>query len=178
MFVLINGAFGVGKTTVARELHELVPRAALFDPEWVGLVLQRLPGQRCSDFQHLRSWRRLTVAGARALGSFRPTVIVPMAFSEATYLDEVRRGLAASGRPVLHFCLTAPLEVIRARLASRGEPHSEARWSWVHRRAAECCLAHRAPVFSPQVPTEGRSPAHIAAELAARILPEGATSRS
>ena len=41
MFVLINGAFGIGKSTVARELGSLLPRSVIFDPEWVGLGLQR-----------------------------------------------------------------------------------------------------------------------------------------
>jgi predicted kinase len=169
MYVLINGAFGVGKTTVARELQALIPRAAILDPEWLGLLLQRLPGYRSSDFQHLGSWRRLTVSIARSIGIFRSPVIVPMAFSEPTYLHEVRSGLAASGRPVLHFCLTASLEVIRERLAARGEPVCDPKWSWVHRRALECCAAHQAPIFSVHLPTEGRSPATIAADLARRI---------
>ena len=55
MFVLINGAFGVGKSTVARELRSLVPRSVIFDPEWVGPALQRIPGQGVSDFQDIAS---------------------------------------------------------------------------------------------------------------------------
>src|SRR5438034_7332264 len=53
MFVLINGAFGIGKSTVARELRSLLPGAVIFDPEWVGLALQRMPSRKISDFQHL-----------------------------------------------------------------------------------------------------------------------------
>jgi hypothetical protein len=64
MFISINGAFGIGKSTVARELRSLLPQSAIFDPEWVGLALQRMPGPRISDFQDLASWRRLTVIGA------------------------------------------------------------------------------------------------------------------
>ena len=51
MFVLINGAFGIGKSTVARELRSLLPRSVIFDPEWVGLALQRMPGSKPSDFR-------------------------------------------------------------------------------------------------------------------------------
>ena len=167
MHLLINGAFGIGKSTVARELRSLLPRSVIFDPEWVGLTLQRLPGYRASDFQHLAAWRSLTVAGARVVGSVRSPVIIPMAFSESAYLQQVRSGLARSGRPVLHFCLTAPLEVIRERLAARGEALHDPRYAWVHRRAAECWAAHRASDFAVHVRTEGRSPAAIAAEIAA-----------
>lgn len=170
MYVLVNGAFGVGKTTVARELRRRLPGSVVFDPERLGLVLRRLPGYDRSDFQHLRTWRRLTVLCGHALGATRRTVIVPMAFSEPAYLAQVRAGLAARGRPVLHFCLTAPLDVVRERLAQRGEPADDPRWSWVHRRAAECCRAHERPEFAIQVPAEAASPARIAADLATRVL--------
>ena len=169
MYVLINGAFGVGKTTVARELRTRLS-AAIYDPEIIGLVLQRLPGYRHSDFQHLQSWRRLTVVGARAVGVFRRLVIIPMAFSEVGYLEEVRSGLLSSTRPVLHFCLTAPLAVVQERLAGRGEPQLEGRDSWVHRRAQECCVAHEDSAFGVHIPTAGRTPATIAEEIAGRIV--------
>ena len=61
----------------------------------------------------------------------------------------------------------APLEVIRERLAARGEALHDPRYAWVHRRAAECWAAHRASDFAVHVRTEGRSPAAIAAEIAA-----------
>src|SRR5690348_7546872 len=42
MVIWINGAFGVGKTTVARALHERWPDAVVFDPEQLGFVLRRI----------------------------------------------------------------------------------------------------------------------------------------
>lgn len=170
MYILLNGAFGIGKTTVAKSLRRLLVDAVILDPERIGLVLQRLPGYRRSDFQHLAAWRRLTVVWGRTVGRFRPTVIIPMAFSEPAYLNEVRSGLGATGRPVLHFCLTAPLHVVRERLAARGEPLSDPHWAWVHRRAAECCQAHERPEFAVQVPTAGLSPEAIAAALVPLVL--------
>ena len=169
MFVLINGAFGIGKSTVARELRSLLPQSVIFDPEWVGLALQRMPGRKVSDFQHLTSWRRLTVLGARCLGAVKNPIIIPMAFSNRAYLDEVCSGLAKSRGPVFHFCLTAPIEVVRGRLTARGEPQGDPAWSWVHRRAAECCVAHQSAAFATHVPADNGSPAMIAAELAALV---------
>jgi predicted kinase len=168
VYVVVNGAFGIGKTTVARELRARLPGSVIFDPEKIGFVLRRLPGYRRSDYQHLRAWRVLTVLGARLAGWLAPVVIVPMAFSEPDYLAEIRSGIARPQRPVLHFCLTAPLEVVRARLAARGEPAEDDRWSWVHRRAAECCREHAKPEFAIHVPTEGLSPGEVAAAIADR----------
>jgi predicted kinase len=169
MFVLINGAFGVGKTSVARELRSRVRGSVIYDPEPIGVVLQRVPRRRVSDFQHLAAWRRLTVAAARTLAALRSPVIIPMTFTEIAYLEEVRAGLARSGRPVRHFCLTAPLDVVRDRLARRGEPQGDPRWAWVHRRAEECCAAHQSASFATHVSTDVRTPSDVAADLAARI---------
>ncbi|MBW2415202.1 MAG: hypothetical protein JRG76_11905 [Deltaproteobacteria bacterium] len=66
MIVLLNGAFGIGKTTVARGLRARMPGSGIFDPEMIGFVLRRLPGVRVNDYQDLAAWRLLTVAGARA----------------------------------------------------------------------------------------------------------------
>lgn len=170
MYILINGAFGIGKTTVARELRSRLLRAILFDPELIGIILQRIPGAPRSDFQHFAKWRWLTVVVARLLGRFTKTVIIPMAFTDTGYLDEIRNGLARSGRPVLHFCLTAPLPIVRQRLAQRGEPLEDSRWSWVHRRAAECCEAHRHPDFALQIDTEKLSADEVAGAIVRLVL--------
>ena len=45
MIVWVNGAFGVGKTTVAGELVSLLPRARVYDPEPLGWLLQRTLGR-------------------------------------------------------------------------------------------------------------------------------------
>ena len=36
MIVLINGSFGIGKSTVARLLRRRVPRSLVYNPEWAG----------------------------------------------------------------------------------------------------------------------------------------------
>jgi predicted kinase len=169
MFVLLNGSFGIGKSTVARELRSAIPGSAIFDPEPIGLILMPLALRRVSDFQHLPRWRRLTVLGARAVAAYRSTVIIPMAFSELAYLDAVRHGLSLTGRPVHHFCLTAPLEVVRQRLIGRGERADDPKSAWVHRRAAECVDAHRSHRFAVHIPTESQSSSAIAADIASRL---------
>lgn len=173
MYVLLNGSFGIGKTTVARQLRARLPGAVIFDPEWIGFVLQRLPGGGVDDFQDLPRWRHLTVLGARLAGVFGSVVIIPMTFSEQTYLNEIQTGLARSRRSVRHFCLTAPLDVVRGRLAARGEPVDDPKWSWVHRRATECCAAHESEAFATLIPTDGRTPEAVAADIADAVRGAG-----
>ena len=160
MIVLLNGAFGVGKTTVARALAKELRRATVLDPEPLGVVLQRFT--RVHDFQDLKTWRRLTVAAVRAKRLFYRIVIVPMAFSNVAYLDEIQDGFRRFDRDVVHLCLVAPIDVVNERLDRRRlQPADEA---WQRRRAAECCAVHGDPRFATQI-NATRSVADIVREI-------------
>lgn len=94
MIVWVNGAFGAGKTTTARELIELIPNSTLFDPEVIGGALaQLLPPKRLAevgDFQALPIWRRLVVDTAAAmLAELGGTLVVPMTLLRQEYRDEI-----------------------------------------------------------------------------------------
>lgn len=172
MILLLNGAFGIGKTTVARALVARLPRAVLYDPELIGIALQRaarLAGRRVDDFQDLRVWRRLTIAGLWVVRRLWPNIVVPMAFSNAAYLQEIRAGISRFEPRVLHFCLVAPVEVVHERLRRRGEDANPA--AWQVRRASECCLAHESSDFATHVAAVNRTPEDIAEELYRLIIP-------
>jgi len=166
VILLINGAFGIGKTTVARVLVRRLSRAVLFDPELIGIPLQRaaaLVGRDIDDFQDISAWRRLTIAALRVTRIFYPIVVVPMAISNAAYLNEIRAGISRFEPFVAHFCLTAPAEVVYARLSGRrGTARDRA---WQYRRASECCRVHSDAVFASHVFAEDRSPEQIAGEI-------------
>jgi Tfp pilus assembly ATPase PilU len=61
--VLINGAFGVGKSTVASAFHQRVKGSGMYDPERIGYVLRRLPhwipgsAAKLEDYRTSPVWR-------------------------------------------------------------------------------------------------------------------------
>jgi chloramphenicol 3-O-phosphotransferase len=166
MILLLNGAFGIGKTTVARALVARMPNSVLFDPELIGITLQRsgrLLGRKVGDFQDLPSWRRLTIRGLRLTRFGRPNIIVPMAISERSYLAELREGMIRFESRIVHCCLMAPEAIVHARLEQRGA--DRIRDGWQFRRASECCRIHPDAAFAEHVDTANRTVDEIAAEL-------------
>ncbi|MFH7597576.1 NUDIX domain-containing protein [Streptomyces racemochromogenes] len=127
MIVWINGAFGAGKTSTARELAALLPDSTLYDPELIGDALRRLlPGERLAevdDYQDLPSWRRLVVdAAAAVLAELGGVLVVPMTLLRQEYRDEIFGGLAARRIPVRHVLLAPAETILRERIAGRREP--------------------------------------------------------
>ncbi|MEU9588870.1 NUDIX domain-containing protein [Streptomyces sp. NPDC048219] len=122
--VWINGAFGAGKTTTARELIELIPNSTLFDPEVIGAALAHLlPPKRLAeagDFQDLPIWRRLVIDTAAAmLAELGGTLVVPMTLLRQEYRDEIFGGLAARRIAVRHVLLAPAETILRERAAAR-----------------------------------------------------------
>ncbi|MFD7028710.1 NUDIX domain-containing protein [Streptomyces sp. NPDC059917] len=133
MIVWINGAFGAGKTSTARELTGLLPDATLYDPETVGEALRLLlPRERLdevADYQDLPSWRRLVVDTAAALlAEVGGVLVVPMTLLRQEYRDEIFGALAARRIPVRHVLLAPEETILRSRAATVGGRS----WSQAH----------------------------------------------
>lgn len=176
MIVLINGSFGVGKTTIAKLLRQKFPGSVIFDPEWAGVALMRaarlirFQGSGTDDFQDIHLWRRLTVAGSKiSRWLFSGPVIVPMTFTQRAYFDEVVVGLNQVDPEVKVFCLKANLTTVKQRLAQRGTDNEERAAKWIARRIIECAEAHQDLHFGEPIETDDR-PAHlVAADIEAKL---------
>jgi hypothetical protein len=175
MVIFLNGAFGIGKTTVARELKRNLTGSLIFDPEKVGFVLRRLPrwvpldGRNSQDYQDMRLWRALTALGIRATRLSSKKVIVPMAFSNLSYLDEVREQVRRFDTNIFHFCLVAPFEIVEKRVFQRSAHRTTIAWQL--RRTAECCKVHRRPEFGQHISTAHRSIDEITTDILSRLYP-------
>lgn len=126
MIVWINGAFGAGKTSAARELIDLIPNSTLYDPELTGTGLRNLLPQKklaeVTDFQDLPIWRRLVVDTAAALlAELGGVLVVPMTLLRQEYRDEIFGGLAARRISVRHVLLSPEETILRERIARRAE---------------------------------------------------------
>jgi thymidylate kinase len=173
MIVLLNGSFGIGKTTVARLLVNKTRNSTIYDPERWGYVLQRSPPwllglvSRPQDFQDIPQWRTLISRGILKASEKAATVIVPMAFTNDTYIDQITHKLEAR-QPVLKICLVAPLDVITQRLERRAQSEGRSISQFERRRSLDCVAAHRDPAFGHPINAE-RPPDEIAGEIACLI---------
>jgi predicted kinase len=176
--VLLNGAFGVGKTTVARHFRTRVGGSRVYDPERVGYVLRRLPrwfpGSTAAldDYRDSVVWRAITRRCIRVLARVSRPLIVPMALDLAL-LDELRDALTARGCRVLHVCLVAPVQTVHQRLKRRGVTPTSDEGMWVYPRASAACRDHSSDAFARRIDAEGKDPDAIVDEIIA-LLADGA----
>jgi hypothetical protein len=177
MTVMINGSFGVGKTTIAKLLRSSLPGSVIYDPEWVGFILNRLPrwiklkrSGSWDDYQNIGLWRRTTVAGVRLFGLFASgVIIVPMAFSNRSYFEEVVTAIRHFDAEFRVFCLKASLATVKKRLVERGTKIEGPGTEWIARRIIECVEAHHDPYFGEPVDTEDHSAHQVAEEILKRL---------
>ncbi|GAA5011211.1 MULTISPECIES: NUDIX hydrolase [Streptomyces] len=179
--VWINGAFGAGKTTTARELIELIPNSTLFDPEVIGGALAHLlPPKRLAevgDFQDLPIWRRLVIDTAAALlADLGGTLVVPATLLRQEYRDEIFGGLAARRIEVRHVLLAPAETILRERIASRGTPQDlpdgEMRvrqWSYDHIEPYRAALASWLTADAHPVDTGALTPYEAAVRVAEAV---------
>ncbi|MCX5522049.1 NUDIX domain-containing protein [Streptomyces bobili] len=179
--VWINGAFGAGKTTTARELIDLIPNSTLFDPEVIGAALpQLLPPKRLAevgDFQDLPIWRRLVIDTAAALlGELGGTLVVPMTLLRQEYRDEIFGGLAARRIAVRHVLLAPAETILRQRIAERelppDLPDAEIRvrqWSYDHIEPYRAALAGWLTADAHPVDSSDLTPYQTAVRIAEAV---------
>ena len=189
MIVWINGAFGAGKTTTARELIDLIPNSTLFDPDVVGGGLAHLlPAKRLaevSDYQDLPVWRRLVVDTAAALlAELGGVLVVPMTLLRQEYRDEIFGGLAARRIPVRHLVLTQAETILRTRIATRERPAGLAdeedsarrQWCYDHIKPYHHALSRWLAADAHPVDNSAATPRETALRIAEAVRTNTATA--
>lgn len=169
---MLNGAFGVGKTSTAEVLSQVLPNSMLFDPEEVGSMVRKITqgvregNEDTGDYQDIALWRSLTVNVAERLRKkYNRTLIIPMTFAHLGYFQEIRQGLAHLDADLHHFCLTASSNTIHQRLEKRGMPKG----SWAHQQTTRCLQAFQSTEFKEFIDAERQSPQEIADIILSRF---------
>jgi hypothetical protein len=167
VIIWINGPFGVGKTSVARELALRLPEAFIFDPELVGALLRELlPAElQEDDFQDIPLWRELTRYAAQATTELydRP-LIIPMTLVVRDYFIEIVGSLRQSGIELRHFTLLASRERILERHRGRADYEE-----WGERHLDRCLVSLREPAFAVHLDIEGKTPDEVAGMIVAGL---------
>ncbi|GAA0488505.1 tunicamycin resistance ATP-binding TmrB [Salinibacillus aidingensis] len=161
MIVMINGAFGVGKTTISNELLKVIENSMLYDPEEVGYMLRNvLPEEikrleaETGDFQDLQLWKEITVKVARfIISKYNVNLIVPMTIRKPEYFNYIFNGFNSIDSNTYHFCLTASKETIYDRLRGRGEEEG----NWCFKQTDKCLKAYNDYNFGEYIETENVS---------------------
>ncbi|MGV9289231.1 NUDIX domain-containing protein [Streptomyces sp. NPDC003719] len=178
--VWINGAFGAGKSTTARELIELIPNSTLFDPEVIGAALGHLlPPKHLADVgdvQDLPIWRRLVIDTAAAmLAELGGTLVVPMTLLRQEYRDEIFGGLAARRTAVRHVLLAPAETILRERMARReGSEAADGeipvrQWSYDRIEPYRAALASWLTADAHPIDNSGLTPYETAARIAEAV---------
>jgi hypothetical protein len=176
MIVLLNGPFGVGKTTTAGLLARRIPRAVVYDPEKIGFVFRRAvrPVYRVADYQDLRLWRRLTIWGGWLLRrGLRRQLIVPMAVLRADYFSELTAGLRKADPDLRCVRLTVREEPLRRRILARRDRGAAA---WRLARMASGLVLAADDTFGVAVSTDNRTTAEVADAVCVLLRDGGETA--
>ncbi len=170
---MINGAFGVGKTTISNELLREIKNSMIYDPEEVGFLLRNIIPRNIKqleaetgDFQDLQLWRKLTVHVANLLiTTYEKNLIVPMTIRNPAYLHYIKEGFQRIDKQTYHFCLTANKDTIYGRLRKRGEDEG----NWCFQQTDKCLNAFRENNFEEYIDTENESIAAVVDAIKQRL---------
>jgi hypothetical protein len=168
VIIMINGPFGVGKTTIAQTLCSAIPESMLYDPEIVGTALRYFtagvlsPTEQTDDFQDIALWPSLTVLIAeQLLNQYHKHLIVPMTIVHPDYFHTIFSGFQRLTSHLFHFCLLAPLSAIQERLRQRGDDST----SWAWKRSVDYLPRFADYRFQHHIQTHQRTPEEITMEI-------------
>ncbi|WP_411342729.1 AAA family ATPase [Paenibacillus sp. WLX1005] len=173
MIIMINGAFGVGKTTTAQRLQQRIHNSMIYDPEEPGFMLRQIipdtvlhEHERTGDFQDINIWKYLVVDVAGHLHrQYGKHLIIPMTIYKWEYFEYIHKGLQHLSQDTFHFCLIADQMTIHQRLLQRGE----AEGSWAFAQTERCLAAYNQYHFAEYVDTHSRNEQQVAEYIYAKL---------
>ncbi len=167
MIFWLNGAYGAGKTTVAKILVKKLHNAHIFDPELIGDgIRDNYPESLFFDtFEQYPLWLALNYKLLKDLDSrYDGDLIVPMTLLKKESYEEIIQRLKDEGIGICYLFLDTDAETLRRRLVDFGREKPD---SWCVRQIPVCLAAQREDRFAIHIDTVGKMPERIAEEILA-----------
>ena len=164
MIIWINGAFGVGKTEVAKELSKRIKKSYIYDPENIGITLRNNMPEYLykNDFQDYGLWRDFNYEMIKYLYEFSDDIIIiPMTIYKKKYYDQIIKRLLDDNINLKHFILTASPETIHKRLKGRLESKN----SFARQLVDKCVHSLENNIPGEKIVTDNKDPYEIAEEI-------------
>ena len=167
MIYWLNGAYGVGKTTVAEALQPQLHNAHIFDPELIGNgIRDNYPANLFREtFEEYPLWLETNYRLLKDLYErYDGDIVVPMTLlREGSYAAIIQR-LLDEGIPVKYVYLDADEAALKHRMIDSGREKPD---SWCVRHIPACLAVQAADTHAIHIDTVGRTPEDISQEIAA-----------
>ena len=167
MIYWLNGAYGVGKTTVAEALQPLLRNAHIFDPEMVGNgIRDNYPDSLfCETYEEYPIWLETNYKLLKDLYErYDGDVIAPMTLLQESSYTAIIGRLLGDGIPARYIYLDADEATLKHRMIDSGREEPD---SWCVRHIPACLDAQAADTRAVHIDTVGRTPQELAALIAA-----------
>lgn len=169
MIYWINGAYGVGKSTVAEQLKMRLAKAHIFDAEEVGNAVRDNYPKECRHsivFEGYPLWRELNYRLLKDINSkYDGDIIVPMTLILDVSYTEIIRRLIEDGIHVGYVILDGDRQTVHDRILKRGEDED----CWCMKNIQTCIDVQRGDKRAVHINTVGRTPEAIADEIIERF---------
>lgn len=175
MILWIGGAYGVGKSTLARALAAKMPGALLFDAEEVGnAVRKNYPDCPYGYiFEDYPLWAEFCFRLLQDIHTaFHRDILVPMTLVRRTSCDNILERLRQCGIETHFVILEASYQSIHDRILARGEEED----CWCMQNIEMARAALRALPGGVHMETDGKSVEQLAAQVL-EMLQDGTAFR-
>jgi hypothetical protein len=173
VIIWLNGTFGAGKTSTARELVSLLPDARVFDPEWVGYMLKaNLSDLEFTDFQQLPPFRALVPVVLQEVAKLTGQHLVAVqSVLVESYWRELAAGFGRLSLPVFHVLLHADTDLLAQRIRADEVEREACQWRLDHLAEYTVARSWMEAAADLVVDSTALPVAEVAAVVAGAVLP-------
>jgi len=134
VIIWLNGTFGAGKTTTARQLAGRLANARHFDPELVGdLLMTALDDHEFKDFQDLPPWRELVPVFTEKIAGFTGQhLIAVQTVLREDYWRELIQGFKRTPLDIFHVLLHVESDILAERIKADQVEAKACQWRLDH----------------------------------------------